>query len=71
MDARLELTRLGRQKPFIPFRIKLSDGRSIEIDRPHMFALGLTTILIGYMAGTHDQLPLAEVVSIEELQRIG
>ena len=68
MDARAELMRLDRQRPFKPFSVRLTDGRSFSINRPRLFALGLTTVLIGSETRLLAQVPLNDVVSIEELE---
>ena len=70
MDARVELMRFDRQKPFKPFRIKLTDGRSFPISRPRLFALGLTTVMIGSETRLLAQVPLTDVVAIEALEPV-
>jgi hypothetical protein len=44
---RAELHRLLRQKPFQPFRVVLSDGRTYEIRYPYMNLLAESFIKIG------------------------
>ena len=44
---RAELQRLLRQRPFQPFRVVLSDGRTYDIRYPRMNLLAESYILIG------------------------
>jgi hypothetical protein len=42
-----EMLRLLRQKPFVPFRVFVSDGRVYDVLHPRMNLLADTYILIG------------------------
>ena len=68
MDTRTELMRFDRQTPFKPFLIKLSDGRSFALNRPRMFGLGLTTVLVCSETALLAQVPLTDVLAIEALE---
>ena len=72
---RAELQRLLRQRPFQPFRVVLSDGRTYEVRNPRMNLLAESFIKIGI---PHVSLPepicdhtefvwLKEIVHIEPL----
>ena len=70
MDTRAKLIKFGRQKPFKPFRIKLADGRSFSMIRPHMFGLGLTKVSVCSETALLAQVPLSDVVSVEEFEAV-
>ena len=71
MDNKERLSALRRRKPFNPIRITLSDGRSFDIEDPFLYGLGLTTMIIAFKTGGREQIPLDNIVSIEELQPTG
>lgn len=61
--------------PFVPFRLRLSDGRPIEIHHPNLIWPGRRTAMIGIpddpkepdVPATHQTLGLMHIVSIEPL----
>ena len=66
---RAELQRLLRQRPFQPFRVVLSDGRTYEVRNPRMNLLAESFIKIGI---PHASLPEpvcdhTEYVRLEEI----
>jgi hypothetical protein len=54
MERREEIRQLLRQRPFQPFRVRLSDGRTFDIHDPHMnmvtpwfFTIGIPEVGVG------------------------
>jgi len=67
-----DLLQLLRQRPFVPFRLHLSNGRVFEIRHPDQAIVMRSRVVIG--AGSGDDLPdhlehvaLVHIVQIEEL----
>jgi hypothetical protein len=59
--TREHLQALIRQRPFIPFRIQLRDGRTYDLHYPHLLLLGLDWLTIGFpTAGDPDPEPFFE-----------
>lgn len=68
---RAELQRLLRQRPFQPFRVVVSDGRTYEVRNPRMNLLAESFIKIGI---PHESLPEpvcdhTEYVRLDEIVR--
>jgi hypothetical protein len=65
-----------RRDPFVPFRIKLSNGTTHEVQTPALTMVGHTSMLIGKVApgnrsGIYDrvvQFSLADILAIEAIQ---
>ena len=62
-------------EPFVPFRLRLTDGRSIDIQHSNLIWPGRRTAMIGIpddpnepdVPSTHQTLNLMHIVSIEPL----
>ncbi len=66
-----ELLHLLRKRPFVPFRIHLTDGTVFEIRHPEMVMPGVRTAIIGVPAD--PLVPLyarTEVVSLLHIVRL-
>jgi hypothetical protein len=70
MDRQAELSALRRRKPFVPFRITASDGRSIEVTEPLMFGVNEIMVLIAKKPGGHITVRLEDIASIDVLETI-
>jgi hypothetical protein len=46
----LDLAEFVRRRPFRPFRITLTDGRTYEVHHPELAMVGLSTVVIGVPA---------------------
>jgi hypothetical protein len=44
------------RRPFRPFRITLTDGRSYDIRHPELAVVGRSTVFIGFPAQSEDEL---------------
>ncbi|HTU23605.1 MAG TPA: hypothetical protein VMG10_36550 [Gemmataceae bacterium] len=42
-----DVLNLARQKPFVPFRIYLADGRTLEVPHPDMILVGAGSVVVG------------------------
>jgi hypothetical protein len=70
-----ELLTALRQRPFQPFRISLTDGRSLDVRYPEMVLLGRRTAIVGLPAPgetepIYDQritVDLLHIVTLEPL----
>ena len=65
---RKEVDELVNREPFIPFRVYLSNGESIEIHRPRNIAVTRTQIFIVLPDDRWKFIPLEHIASIETLQ---
>ena len=71
-----ELLGLLRKRPFEPFRVHLTDGRTFDVRYPEINLVGLTFFVIGIpMKGQEDpfgdyavHVPLEMIAQIEPLQ---
>ncbi len=70
-----ELLRMTRQRPFIPFRIHLADGRALEVRHHDFCMVGVGTAAIGLPDQTNSELyasievvALRQMVSLEPIQ---
>jgi hypothetical protein len=62
-------------EPFVPFRINLTDGRSIDIPYPTLIWPGRRTVMVGFpdnpeepdVPERHQTISLMHIVSIEPL----
>lgn len=70
MDIRREIMDLRRQKPFVPFRIKRTNGESIVLSEPFMFGVNEIIMLIVEQPARMIQVPLGDIVSIDVLEPI-
>ncbi len=70
-----ELRGLIRARPFVPFRLTLTDGRKFDVHHPDLVIVGTGVVIIGIpQAGTEDPfmersitVSLLHVVSTEPL----
>ena len=70
-----ELRRLLKQRPFKPFRVLVSDGRTFDVHYPEMNQLARSFIKIGIPAADLPRpicdhlefVPLAQIVRVEPL----
>ena len=53
------LSRYLKQQPFVPFRIHLDDGRTIDIRHPELMMLGKRTSVVGTPAAD-ETIPVFE-----------
>jgi hypothetical protein len=68
-----DLRDLLKRRPFRPFRITLTDGRSYEVRHPELAFLGRSTVILGYPAADTDDdegPPLYERFKIVDLLHI-
>ena len=56
-----------RRKPFKPFRITLTDGRSYEIQHPEFAMVGRSTVAIGLRSGNGPELVYDRLVTVDLL----
>lgn len=42
-----DILNLARQQPFVPFRLYLADGRTLEVRHPDMILVGSGSVIIG------------------------
>jgi len=71
MDKHDQLMDLRLRRPFVPFRVTLSDGRQIELTRQLGFAVGGKLMLVAQDHGAALRIKIDDVVSIDELHPIG
>ena len=64
-----DLSRYLRQRPFVPFRIHLDDGRTIDIRHPELMMLGKRTAVIGTPAAD-ETIPVFEELFTVSLSHI-
>ena len=70
MDTREQLLTLRLKKPFTPFRIKLLDGRSVDVSEQVTFAVGETSIIVARPSRGGLHLRMEEIASIDVLEPI-
>jgi hypothetical protein len=70
MDKHDQLMDLRLRKPFVPFRISLSDGRTLELTRQLGFAVGGRLILVAQDNGAALRIKIDQIVSIDVLEPI-
>jgi len=72
-----ELSERKRERPFIPFRVQLRDGRSYPVYHPRLILVGGTSAIIGippqgsqgpFYEGTVT-VNLADIVRLEPLEQ--
>jgi hypothetical protein len=66
---------LGK-KPFQPFRITLTDGRSYEIRHPELAVVGRSTVFVGFPAPDepepiYDRYAIISLLHIMQLEPVG
>jgi hypothetical protein len=68
-----ELLGLLQQRPFLPFRIHLDDGRTVEVRHPDMVLLGRQVVVLGVpeaSADPHTYLERHETISLQRVVRL-
>ena len=66
-----ELLPLIRRRPFIPFRIHLSDGVVYEIHHPEMVMIGVASATIGFPE--REEVPIytrTEIIALRHIVRL-
>jgi hypothetical protein len=53
-----------RRRPFEPFRLTLTDGRTYDVTHPELVMVGLSSVAIGFPAREHGGPPYDRVVSV-------
>ncbi len=56
-----------RRKPFKPFRITLTDGRTYQVHHPELAMVGRSTVAIGIPAANEPQLIYDRLVTVDLL----
>jgi len=70
MDIGERLMELHSRTPFVPFRIRLKDGRTIVLSGARKFAMNRFLMIIGQERGPALRVRVDQVASIEVLERI-
>ena len=65
-----KLTALRRQQPFRPFRIKLADGRQLDVVHPELILVGLDDVTIGFPRKNSEKPYLFEHMTTIDLSDI-
>ncbi len=71
-----DVLNLARQQPFVPFRLYLADGRTLEVRHPDMILVGVGSVTVGTPDPTNPRLysgvqyvDLMHIVSLEPLPK--
>jgi hypothetical protein len=71
-----DLAGVLQQRPFIPFRVVLTEGTSYEVRHPELFMLGKRSVVIGVASDPQEivydrtaMVDLFHIVRIEPLDR--
>jgi len=64
-----ELIELLSERPFIPLRVHLSNGRTHEIRHPEMAIVGRDVVALG-VASEDDGLPQIRLVSVPDINEV-
>ena len=54
-----------RRRPFKPFRITLTDGRTYEVHHPELAMVGLSIVVIGVPAPNYSDPVLQRAITID------
>ncbi len=69
-----ELLTWTRATPFVPFRIRMNSGRTIEIRHPEMLRVGRSTVNIYTFAGEpadpYEHMEMVSLVLIESIEAL-
>ena len=71
LDVTVELRRLMHVAPFVPFRIKTTDGDTFTITHPDFLMIsprGTTALFYPKEAEGHHVLNLRQIVSMEQIR---
>ena len=64
-----ELIELLEERPFVPLRVYLSNGRTHEIRHPEMAIVGRDVVAIG-VAKEDDEVPSIRLISIRHINEV-
>jgi hypothetical protein len=64
-----DLQRAVRARPFIPFRLLLTNGESLEVRHPELCVPGARSAMIGLILSSQTQ-PIYDVATIVDLLHI-
>ena len=71
-----DILNLARQQPFVPFRLYLADGRTLEVRHPDMILVGVGSVTVGTPDPANPRLysgvryvDMMQIVSLEPLPR--
>lgn len=64
-----DLLQALRRRPFVPFRLHVSDGTIYEIRHPELLMVAVASAVVGLPTGT-QQLPQVERYEIVDLRHI-
>jgi hypothetical protein len=56
-----------QRRPFRPFRITLTDGRTYEIHHPELAMVGRSTVALGLRTGNQPELVYDRLVTVDLL----
>lgn len=69
-----DILNLARQQPFVPFRLYLADGRTLEVRHPDMILVGVGSVTVGTPDAANPRLysgvqyiDIMHIVSLEPL----
>jgi hypothetical protein len=72
--APADLLALLRSRPFVPFRIEMTDGTTYEIRHPDLVLVALATIVVGYpdarnptVAERYDIVSMRHIIRLEPM----
>lgn len=69
-----DIQQLVRQRPFRPFRVTLTDGRSYDVRHPELAMVGRTTVAIGLPANgdetVYDRLVTVDLLHIMQTEPV-
>ena len=72
-----DILNLARQQPFVPFRLYLADGHTLEVRHPDMILVGVGSVTVGTPDPANPRLysgvqyiDIMHIVSLEPLPRI-
>ena len=63
-----DIEELLNREPFLPFRLFLSDGETVDVHRPHSVAVGRNQLFVILPDERWKWIPLPHVASVETLQ---
>jgi hypothetical protein len=67
----MELLRMLRQRPFVPFRIHLDDGTVYEVRHPEMVLVGIASAIVSFPDPAQPALFTSwEVVALRHVTRL-
>ena len=70
MDKHAQLMSLRLTKPFTPFRIRMADGSSVEVNERLSFAVGQAAIIVARPSRGGLEVKINDIVSIDVLEPI-